>query len=450
MLERDEETKNICRSAFGRLVRASVATWGSHVLRGVVLFFAGFSSTGYAGVVVVDAANGPGADFTQLAPVIAAASSGDTVLIRPGNYSGSFTIDGKSLDLVGAPNATVPAIGPLVVKNLATGQRVLLQSLEFTAANSFMLPTKTLTATNCAGHLTLDRCRIALGSDDLVLDHCQEVVISRSEIVGADQFLAFFFEIPTGAGLRVTGSRVAIHDSLLIGGNGSQGAEGFAFDELVPSGSGAPALRVSGDSELSIVGSQLQGGNGGDGFFAPIFGACFPPGEGASALVVDDLSSTVRLLATTFAPGVEGIAASGCPQPGTIAPPIQGVGSGNVVLAPHVDRDATLDSPALEQQVTTFTLNGLAGDAVFLFVASTPAFQSLPGIESVLEPALPAQLLPFGSLPPSGNVTLPILLPNLPSGVEVARLFVQAAFADTSARITLAEPQAFVVFDSNP
>lgn len=450
MLERDNEMMNELRSAWARSAHATVRRRLSPPLRCCVLLAACFSSIGYAGVVVVDASNGPGTDFTQLAPAIAAAANGDTLRIRTGNYSGSFTIDGKSLDLVGEPNATVPAIGPLVVKNLAVGQRVLLQSLEFTAANSFMLPTKTLTATNCAGHLTLDRCRIALGSDDLVLDHCGEVVISRCEIVGADQFLAFFFEIPTGAGLRVTGSRVAIHDSLLIGGNGSQGAEGFAFDELVPSGSGAPALRVSGDSDLSIVGSQLQGGNGGDGFFAPIFGACFPPGEGASALVVDDLASTVRLLATTVVPGAEGTSSSGCPQPGVVAAPVSGIGMGNVAFAPHVDRDATLDSPALEQQVTTLTLSGLVGDTVFLFVASTPAFQSLPGIESILEPSLPAQLIPFGSLPPSGSVSLPILLPTLPSGVEVARLFVQAAFADTSARITLAEPQAFVVFDSNP
>ena len=265
MLERVNEMKNMCRSALARRAHATVRASLSAPLRCSAFFAACLSSIGYAGVVVVDASNGPGADFTQLAPAIAAASNGDTLLIRPGNYSGSFTIDGKSLDLVGEPNATVPAIGPLVVKNLAAGQRVLLQSLEFTAANSFMLPTKTLTASHCAGHLTIDRCRIALGSDDLVLDHCQEVVISRCEIVGADQFLAFFFEIPTGAGLRATSSRVAIHDSLVLGGNGSQGAEGFAFDELVPSGSGAPALRVSGGSELSIVGSQLQGGNGGDG-----------------------------------------------------------------------------------------------------------------------------------------------------------------------------------------
>ncbi|MBL9077290.1 MAG: hypothetical protein JNL08_07300 [Planctomycetes bacterium] len=50
---------------------------------------------------IVDAANGPGTNFLDLPAAIAAASDGDTILVRAGTYS-PFTITGKNLQIRGA------------------------------------------------------------------------------------------------------------------------------------------------------------------------------------------------------------------------------------------------------------------------------------------------------------------------------------------------------------
>ena len=50
---------------------------------------------------IVDAANGPGTSFTDLPAAVAAASSGDTILVRAGSYS-AFNVAGKALTIRGA------------------------------------------------------------------------------------------------------------------------------------------------------------------------------------------------------------------------------------------------------------------------------------------------------------------------------------------------------------
>ena len=62
---------------------------------------------------IVDAANGPGTNFTQLPPAVAAAQSGDTILVRPGNYR-PFDVTGKALTILGAGASST-------VLNLPTG-----------------------------------------------------------------------------------------------------------------------------------------------------------------------------------------------------------------------------------------------------------------------------------------------------------------------------------------
>ena len=53
-------------------------------------------------VLVVDAAGGPGSQFTDIQPAIGAATDGTRILVRPGTYRG-FTIVGKSLSVFGEP-----------------------------------------------------------------------------------------------------------------------------------------------------------------------------------------------------------------------------------------------------------------------------------------------------------------------------------------------------------
>lgn len=56
---------------------------------------------GAQSIRVVDAANGPGTDFTSLPAAVAAAVSGDVLLVRPGSYA-PFWVSGKDLHIFGA------------------------------------------------------------------------------------------------------------------------------------------------------------------------------------------------------------------------------------------------------------------------------------------------------------------------------------------------------------
>ena len=58
-----------------------------------------------AGVIVVDPAGGHGSDFTQLDDAIAAAVSGDVILLRSGAYDGGFKIGDQAISLVADQDA---------------------------------------------------------------------------------------------------------------------------------------------------------------------------------------------------------------------------------------------------------------------------------------------------------------------------------------------------------
>ena len=61
---------------------------------------------------IVDAANGPGTSFVDLPPAVAAAASGDTIIVRAGGFS-AFSVSGKSLTIrgAGAAIANVHGVG---------------------------------------------------------------------------------------------------------------------------------------------------------------------------------------------------------------------------------------------------------------------------------------------------------------------------------------------------
>ena len=69
---------------------------------------------------VVDAANGPGTDFTSLPAAVLAAVSGDVFLVRPGSYA-PFWVSGKDLHIFGAgPDVCFiegPTVGPSITED---------------------------------------------------------------------------------------------------------------------------------------------------------------------------------------------------------------------------------------------------------------------------------------------------------------------------------------------
>ncbi len=79
-------------------------------------------------VHVVDAAGGPGTDFTDLSQAVSGAADGDLLLVRAGDHRDAISLDGKGLSVV----TDVGAAGQVIqvsILNLPAGRFALLQGL---------------------------------------------------------------------------------------------------------------------------------------------------------------------------------------------------------------------------------------------------------------------------------------------------------------------------------
>ena len=87
---------------------------------------------------IVDAANGPGTNFTDLPAAVAAAANGDVIVVRSGNYT-SFGVAGKSLTIRGAGAATTlvsivpapPSAQQTVIDAVPAGQPFHVSGITF-------------------------------------------------------------------------------------------------------------------------------------------------------------------------------------------------------------------------------------------------------------------------------------------------------------------------------
>lgn len=106
---------------------------------------------------VVDAANGPGTDFTSIAAAVQTVPDGAVLRIRAGAYA-PFAIAGKGLRLLAEANVRVlqPLFGVgITISSLAANQTVVLHGLRVASANNTPAPVS-LTCSNAQGAIVLD------------------------------------------------------------------------------------------------------------------------------------------------------------------------------------------------------------------------------------------------------------------------------------------------------
>ncbi|MCR9246528.1 MAG: hypothetical protein NXI31_15960 [bacterium] len=240
---------------------------------------------------IVDAANGPGTNFLDLPPAVAAAPSGAILEVRPGSYTG-FTMSGKGLTILGGPGVRVT--GVVSVSNTSPLQPTTVRGLQWTTAQLTALG-GLLTLANCAGAVTLSeisqppntgsafRFSIGLWASSCSQLHVRDcsilaaaslvnchTVIESSRIQGEDHTWGPVW--PGRTALALTGGETQLcGGSVLQGGHGRYGglvtapagsgvtvnsAEFRAIDGWILAGAGGPltplAVRTTGVSQVRL------------------------------------------------------------------------------------------------------------------------------------------------------------------------------------------------------
>ena len=403
-----------------------------------------------ADVIVVDSdAHG---DFLDLPAAVAAASDGDVLLVRQGDYS-PVTIDGKALSLVAKEGEVVRVHGTIVVRNLAAGERVALARLQLygqTTATLSDAPGAGLVIEQNAGEVRVDGCdlRGAVGVGDgstgsgecctlpghhwgwpaaIVRANPGGAAFVATELRGGRGANAYLWCYcgdggPGGDALAVTDARVSLYDCFLEGGRG--GGAGYG------GGAGGAGARLASSGSLTalqVSGSTIAGGRGGDGydFIASVGGA---GGHG----VVAGAETFVWVLDTASQGGQGGPACGGAFGYGPDGAATSGAGT--IFGFPGVPR-LDLDAAPLAREGTSWTLTvtGRPGDQVFLTTSATPSFAMLPswkGTRLAWPPGLHV-VRRLGAIPGSGVLQTTIPITELGPGIEAARFDLQV-FRDSA------------------
>lgn len=191
-------------------------------------------------IFVVDAASGPGTNYTDVQAAVLAVPDGSTLIVRPGTYA-PVTIDGKGVTVLAETTFTIG--GSLWIRNTQPQQRVLVRGFVLGGFGS------NVEVVNAAGAVTVDAVGQPLashgwGQSGLVVTGSPQVDIRNCTVVGA----AF------ASACVVTNSSVVFETCTL------RGASAF-FMTKASGGTGMPALSVTASS-VQLVHSDAFGGNG--------------------------------------------------------------------------------------------------------------------------------------------------------------------------------------------
>jgi hypothetical protein len=341
-----------------------------------------------ASTYVVDAANGPGTDFTDIPPAITAAQPGDVLLVLAGTYS-AFTLD-KPIAILGQ-SVGVTVNGSATVTGIPSGTIASLVSLRF------------------IGPLQIGSCPGTVVGDSLLVS--TDTSINGS----ADVRLRLVTPATTIAnpGLSVSTSRVEIVDSLFRGTHGID-----LTCSWLQAGPGGNAVHVS-SGDVHFARCNVMGGQGGSGFCIDP-GLCPDGGDGGYGVVLDPGTTCLVTGITDF--GVSGgLGGTSCGIPGSHGIGVKlGAGAGlrysGATIGGITNLGGTIETPTpddpsmriLETPVSggnlTFRVNAPVGSSVKLDLGRHAIIQDVPGLEEdVLVHT--NRVFNLGVVPASGSVS---------------------------------------------
>jgi len=403
--------------------------------------------------VLVLAADGSG-DFTSPSTAIAAAADGDTILVRPGDYS-DFFFGAKSLTIVAETPGTARFVGA-AVSSLAPGQRAVLSGLLFVGPSFDISSYHVLDVRDCAGAVRVEDCSFTgapgsysttagMGHSAVYVENSHDVALANCAILGGpglDFVDAFGLYEPCppsspvwytgGPAVELIGASVALHDCTLTGGRGGEAGLSCGY-----SGPGGPGLRALASTAF-LSGCDVVGGTGG---FAP---PCACGGDGGTTHVLD--ATLVDALDTTFTVGAPAPGSAG----GAAGPPPTLTGGAVIATLPGPAR--TLVAPGALTAGTALHVDvlGRDGDAVFLAAAASPGSFDVAGLTGplLLVPPFAVSGAPLGTIGASGQVSASFPTPLLPVGAEHASVFLQALSVDVGGAFVLTGARSVSLFTS--
>lgn len=373
-------------------------------------------------VWVVDDSGGPGVDFTDLPPAIAAASPGDVLLLRSGSYSKPVVSKGLTLQADQGATVTVPS---LRVELVPAGERVAVLGLR--GAHAMV--------SGCAGKVWIEGCRFetlssgAAGGAVSVFD-CADVVLVGVEGIG---------NYWSTAGLRTSGSSVHVYECNF------EGSGGGWCDLCVP-GSPIPKLAVAGavheSGELVAHATTFEGGHGFPPW-DPTLGVCLSP-EGATGAAAVTLLAPAYMRDCQLHGGLGGVSFLSPCAPGFVGPPFSDL--------PPVELQGeyvALDVPAPIRENGAFdlTLSGSPGVLAVVGIAAQQDALLVPAWGGGLVIQGPYLVLPPVVLPPSGTLALSIELLDLGPSIESLTFLGQVAAVDAFGAFTVNGAASVLLLD---
>lgn len=375
---------------------------------------------------------GPGVDFTDLPPAVAAAAPGDSILVSPGEYSATVLTKGLTIRGLGSTYATV--IHSISIHDLPSKQVVLLVDVRI----------RGISIDSCAGTVLFHGVDATTSTYPALQP--MHVVDARDVRVYGSAFARAGFTSTLLPAVDVYGSRLEVVHSSIYGQQGMDavcsgcqngdvalylrdasrglvvrpphvqgGSGGNQEDDCIQCGSqntgdGAPAIVVEGGSELVLTGQDtdvIRGGDAGRNL-DPYFEFCDCTGDPAPCIVS---SAQVFWSGVHLTPGIE-------PDCGHTAPTI----SGPATQLPSIAY-LEVQPPAAPDGPYRFVAHGTPGATVELVLGTDPVLEATSGV-AVERLVSEIRRISMGTISPNGNVTKLVPFPFEP--LVDARVFAQA------------------------
>lgn len=380
---------------------------------------------------IVDVNAGPGSNFTQIQPAVNAASEGDLIRVRDGDYD-AFTITAKSLTIIGQTSGTtVVRDGGSAIRELGPSQSCLVRHMGFISTGPPATVPEGLVVDSCLGSVWIEDCHVegepcpegSCPSGDptaFLARNSDAVVVVRTTMRGADNYLP---GSRAATGVLLRSSSASLFDCLITGGTSFP----VASQPTPPSGAPGGHACIVDSSFLFAQSTSFEGGHGGMGADPLNPWPCSNGGPGGDALRLEGTGTQAYMRAGFLAEGFDGFGGQGCTGNGDSVPLVV---LGNAVFNPLVGelRALSAHSPVEALQDMTFLIEGQPGDEIYLFFSLVQQHTFFSNINSMfLVPAVPV-FVPLGFLPPTGFVLFDVGTAPLPPGIDFINLYFQLAY----------------------